>query len=154
MQASAACRHVTPQLCFVQYHALTSGCVARRGYQQQPAWSTGSTAVQQRQRPQLNTHPQASAPRKRAETLITQAAAAAGSPPSDSVEDGSSWFTRVVCPLALVLLVCNMDRICLSVAIMPMAQEFGWPATVQGLIQSAFLWGYTAEHASPSKRAP
>jgi hypothetical protein len=37
----------------------------------------------------------------------------------------------VVLPLALVLLVCNMDRICLSVAILPMAQEFGWPATVQ-----------------------
>jgi hypothetical protein len=36
-----------------------------------------------------------------------------------------------VLPLALVLLVCNMDRICLSVAILPMAQEFGWPATVQ-----------------------
>jgi ACS family sodium-dependent inorganic phosphate cotransporter/ACS family sodium-dependent inorganic phosphate cotransporter-like MFS transporter 9 len=90
----------------------------------------------------------------------------------------------VVLPTALVLLVCNMDRICLSVAILPMAQEYGWPATVQvrlmaclgpvgawqhepgcvclalppprpplttstalppqGLIQSAFLWGYTA----------
>lgn len=44
---------------------------------------------------------------------------------------GSAWFTRVVLPLALVLLVCNMDRICLSVAILPLAQEFGWPATVQ-----------------------
>jgi len=48
--------------------------------------------------------------------------------------DGSSWFTRVVLPLALVLLVCNMDRICLSVAILPMAQEFGWPATVQVMV--------------------
>lgn len=50
---------------------------------------------------------------------------------------GSSWLTSVVLPLALVLLVCNMDRICLSVAILPMAQEFGWPATVQVVASSA-----------------
>jgi len=37
-----------------------------------------------------------------------------------------------------------MDRICLSVAIMPMAKEFGWPASMQGVVQSAFLWGYMA----------
>ena len=37
-----------------------------------------------------------------------------------------------------------MDRICLSVAILPMAREFGWPASLQGVIQSAFLWGYMA----------
>ncbi|EFJ48511.1 hypothetical protein VOLCADRAFT_60348, partial [Volvox carteri f. nagariensis] len=42
------------------------------------------------------------------------------------------------------LLLCNMDRICLSVAIMPMSGEFGWPASLQGVIQSAFLWGYMA----------
>jgi hypothetical protein len=27
--------------------------------------------------------------------------------------------------------VCNMDRICLSVAILPMSREFGWPASLQ-----------------------
>lgn len=37
-----------------------------------------------------------------------------------------------------------MDRICMSVAILPMAKEFGWPASVQGLVQSGFLWGYMA----------
>eukprot|EP00882_Tetradesmus_deserticola_P008672 GHRQ01009143.1.p1 GENE.GHRQ01009143.1~~GHRQ01009143.1.p1 ORF type:complete len:177 (+),score=52.47 GHRQ01009143.1:288-818(+) len=72
------------------------------------------------------------------------AAAAPGAGGSDAAAADASWFSRVVLPLALVLLVCNMDRICLSVAILPMAQQFGWPATVQGLIQSAFLWGYTA----------
>lgn len=56
----------------------------------------------------------------------------------------ASWLVRVVLPLAAVLMVCNMDRICLSVAILPMAQQYGWPASMQGLIQSAFLWGYTA----------
>lgn len=30
----------------------------------------------------------------------------------------------------------------MSVAIVPMAAEFGWAPGVQGLIQGAFLWGY------------
>lgn len=53
-------------------------------------------------------------------------------------------FARVVGPTALALLVCNMDRICMSIAILPMSQEFGWPQGVQGLVQSGFLWGYMA----------
>ncbi len=94
----------------------------------------------------------------------------------------------VIAPTALTLLLCNLDRICLSVAIVPIAQEFGWapglqasapppwrwpmscgavtrscpaqlpaagllcaarslsPARLarQGVVQSAFLWGYMA----------
>eukprot|EP00887_Chlorella_sp_A99_P000660 scaffold5.g660.t1 len=37
-----------------------------------------------------------------------------------------------------------MDRICLSVAMLPIAREMGWSAGIQGLVQSAFLWGYMA----------
>ncbi|KAL4424918.1 hypothetical protein ABPG77_009647 [Micractinium sp. CCAP 211/92] len=37
-----------------------------------------------------------------------------------------------------------MDRICLSVAMLPIAQELGWAPGVQGVVQSAFLWGYLA----------
>ncbi|EFN57861.1 hypothetical protein CHLNCDRAFT_143323 [Chlorella variabilis] len=37
-----------------------------------------------------------------------------------------------------------MDRICLSVAMLPIAKELGWSAGTQGVIQSAFLWGYLA----------
>lgn len=40
-------------------------------------------------------------------------------------------FFKIVGPTALALLLCNMDRICMSVAILPMAKEFGWPASVQ-----------------------
>ena len=86
----------------------------------------------------------------------------------------SGQFLRVVGPTALALLLCNMDRIVMSVAIVPMAQEFGWspsiqasfalrttahlspkrkladvgdflitpPSLLQGIVQSAFLWGY------------
>ncbi|KAF8067233.1 PHT4 [Scenedesmus sp. PABB004] len=85
----------------------------------------------------------AAPPRRRRPGVAARAAAAAGDASPASSGD-AAWFTRVVLPLALVLLVCNMDRICLSVAILPMAQEFGWSASKQGLIQSAFLWGYTA----------
>jgi MFS family permease len=51
-------------------------------------------------------------------------------------------FWRVVLPTGLTLLLCNMDRICMSVAIMPMADAFGWSPAVQGNVQAAFLWGY------------
>lgn len=34
-------------------------------------------------------------------------------------------------PTALALLLCNMDRICLSVAIIPMSAEFGWAEGLQ-----------------------
>jgi ACS family sodium-dependent inorganic phosphate cotransporter len=32
----------------------------------------------------------------------------------------------------------------MSVAIIPMAQDFGWSPSVSGLVQSAFFWGYIA----------
>lgn len=34
------------------------------------------------------------------------------------------------------------DKVNMSVAIIPMAQEFGWSPSVAGLVQSAFFWGY------------
>lgn len=37
----------------------------------------------------------------------------------------------MVLPTALALLLCNMDRICLSVAMLPIAKEMGWPEGVQ-----------------------
>ncbi len=40
-------------------------------------------------------------------------------------------FANVVLPTAITLMLCNMDRICLSVAILPMSQEFGWAASMQ-----------------------
>jgi len=40
-------------------------------------------------------------------------------------------FVRVVFPTALALLLCNMDRIVMSVAILPMSAEFGWAPGMQ-----------------------
>lgn len=34
------------------------------------------------------------------------------------------------------------DKVNMSVAIIPMAQDFGWSSTVSGIVQSAFFYGY------------
>lgn len=49
-------------------------------------------------------------------------------PSSSSTQEA---FLKVVLPTAFALMLCNMDRMCLSVAIMPMSLEFGWPASLQ-----------------------
>jgi hypothetical protein len=76
---------------------------------------------------------------------------------------------RTISSAALALALCNMCRVCMSVAVLPIAAELGWqpavqarvlrrntcafcaapalslrPRCVQGLVQSSFLWGYTA----------
>lgn len=48
------------------------------------------------------------------------------------------WTMVVLCFLAFML--CNMDRVNMAVAILPMRAQFGWdPATV-GVVQSSFFW--------------
>ncbi len=47
-------------------------------------------------------------------------------------------------PSALAMMLGNVDRICLSVAILPLAAEMGWAEGAQGIVQSAFLWGYVS----------
>ena len=42
------------------------------------------------------------------------------------------------------MMLCNIDRICLSVAMLPLAAEMGWAEGAQGIVQSAFLWGYVS----------
>lgn len=51
------------------------------------------------------------------------------------------WILTVAMSLAFVL--CNMDKVNMSVAVIPMAKELGWSATARGLVQSSFFWGYT-----------
>lgn len=38
--------------------------------------------------------------------------------------------------------VCVQDKVNISVAIIPMAEDFGWSSTVSGLVQSSFFFGY------------
>lgn len=56
------------------------------------------------------------------------------------------WPQRftVVGLCALATFVCFLDRVNISVAIIPMAGELGWSLSTQGLVLSAFFWGYLA----------
>jgi MFS family permease len=42
----------------------------------------------------------------------------------------------------LAVYICMIDRIAISIAIIPMAEDNGWSATVQGAVMSAFFLGY------------
>jgi len=66
-----------------------------------------------------------------------------GKPPSSGAGAAGAGG-RVVAAVAFALLLANMCRVCMAVAIVPIAGEFGWSAATCGLVQSAFLWGYTA----------
>ncbi|XP_022635622.1 ascorbate transporter, chloroplastic isoform X2 [Vigna radiata var. radiata] len=50
------------------------------------------------------------------------------------------WVVVLLCFAAFLL--CNMDRVNMSIAILPMSQEFNWNSATVGLIQSSFFWGY------------
>lgn len=48
------------------------------------------------------------------------------------------WTIVALCFVAFML--CNMDRVNMSIAILPMAEQFGWSSTTIGLVQSSFFW--------------
>uniref|UniRef100_A0A7S3VMN6 Major facilitator superfamily (MFS) profile domain-containing protein n=1 Tax=Dunaliella tertiolecta TaxID=3047 RepID=A0A7S3VMN6_DUNTE len=50
------------------------------------------------------------------------------------------WTIVLLCFFAFML--CNMDRVNMSVAILPMKAEFGWDSATMGFVQSSFFWGY------------
>lgn len=50
------------------------------------------------------------------------------------------WKIVLLCFFAFLL--CNMDRVNMSIAILPMSAEFHWSHTTVGLVQSSFFWGY------------
>lgn len=49
---------------------------------------------------------------------------------------------RVVLATACAFVIGNMDKINISVAIIPMAKDFEWSPTIIGLVQSSFFYGY------------
>lgn len=50
------------------------------------------------------------------------------------------WSIVVMCFVAFML--CNMDRVNMSIAILPMSESFSWSSATIGLVQSSFFWGY------------
>lgn len=48
-------------------------------------------------------------------------------------------FTIIgLCFLAFML--CNMDRVNMSIAVLPMQQQYGWSSQTLGIVQSSFFW--------------
>ncbi|XP_073288695.1 ascorbate transporter, chloroplastic-like [Primulina huaijiensis] len=66
----------------------------------------------------------------------------------EGVEQGKPWWEQFPKRWVMVLLcfcaflLCNMDRVNMSIAILPMSKEYNWNSTTVGLIQSSFFWGY------------
>lgn len=50
------------------------------------------------------------------------------------------WTIILLCFVAFML--CNMDRVNMSIAILPMQTQFNWDVRTVGLVQSSFFWGY------------
>ena len=48
------------------------------------------------------------------------------------------WGIVGLCFVAFML--CNMDRVNMSIAILPMGRQFGWDQSTVGLVQSSFFW--------------
>ena len=57
---------------------------------------------------------------------------------------GSGWQTRYTMVLlaAAAVFICYMDRVIISVAIIPMAADFSWSPEEQGRVLSSFFVGY------------
>ncbi|KAJ9539248.1 hypothetical protein OSB04_031981 [Centaurea solstitialis] len=64
------------------------------------------------------------------------------------VQETKPWWEQFAKRFVIVLLcfsaflLCNMDRVNMSIAILPMSKEFNWNSATVGLIQSSFFWGY------------
>lgn len=71
-------------------------------------------------------------------TLATESNVDEGAEPPETPH---RW--QVVGMMALAFVLCNMDKVNMSVAVIPMAKELGWNATQRGLVSAAFFWGYS-----------
>lgn len=70
------------------------------------------------------------------------AAATAAAVNGRPVEGRLAERVKIVALLFFSFVICNVDRVAISVAILPMAGVYGWSPSTVGVIQSAFFWGY------------
>ncbi|CAM6092364.1 unnamed protein product [Calypogeia fissa] len=49
---------------------------------------------------------------------------------------------KLMVTTSLAFVICNMDKVNMSVAVIPMSHQLGWTAATSGLVQSSFFWGY------------
>jgi ACS family sodium-dependent inorganic phosphate cotransporter len=57
---------------------------------------------------------------------------------------GAGWPQRftIVALFFLATMLCYVDRVSIGVAIIPLARDMGYGSAAQGLVLSAFFWGY------------
>ena len=79
----------------------------------------------------------------------------AGSLGAGRVKDHTGWKRRwtIVALCFFAFMLCNMDRVNMSIAILPISQQHQWSSTTVGLVQSSFFWGYLLTQVSePGRR--
>ena len=57
----------------------------------------------------------------------------------DMTQDGQKRRWSMVIALFVAFVLCNLDKVNMSVAIVPMAQELGWTTTQKGLVGACFV---------------
>jgi len=57
----------------------------------------------------------------------------------DMTQDGQKRRWGMVIALFVAFVLCNLDKVNMSVAIVPMAQELGWTTTQKGLVGAYFV---------------
>ena len=64
--------------------------------------------------------------------------------PDSPVATASQWPRRytIAALFFFATVLCYLDRVSISVAIIPLAADYGYDSAAQGLILSAFFWGY------------
>lgn len=72
----------------------------------------------------------------------TGSAAAASTDAEVPAEASTGWQQRytIVGLCFVAFMLCNMDRVNMSIAILPMQQEFAWSPQTVGIVQSSFFW--------------
>ncbi|EFN57500.1 hypothetical protein CHLNCDRAFT_143059 [Chlorella variabilis] len=67
-----------------------------------------------------------------------------GGSSSSRVREKPGWKRRwtMIAMCFVAFLLCNMDRVNMSIAILPISQHFQWNSATIGLVQSSFFWGY------------
>lgn len=74
---------------------------------------------------------------------VVSAASTVTAEPEKEDNNTSKERGLILLGLTLAMILSSLDKVNMSVALVPMAEEFGWSGTTKGLVSSSFFWGYT-----------
>jgi MFS transporter, ACS family, solute carrier family 17 (sodium-dependent inorganic phosphate cotransporter), other len=96
-------------------------------------------AAQQHYKLQVGTSTNEAVPDTTAHHTRAESASTDSEKPAEVATGWQQRYTIVgLCFVAFML--CNMDRVNMSIAILPMQQEFQWTSQTVGIVQSSFFW--------------